>query len=263
MNINDMLLTPNMYSRPQYYLKAVSGIVVHYVGNPGSTALANRNYFEGLKNSGKTYASSHYIIGLDGEIIRCVPENEVAYCSNSRNYDTLSIENCHQNADGKFNDKTYDSLVELCADICSRYMLDPLTQIIRHYDVTGKKCPIYYVNNEDKWSQFKNDVATKIKATDIKADDAFVAIRKLVELGVIATPDYWYDALKSCNYLDAFLVNASGKCIATNKKVVTTVEAALPKLVAQAIINTPAYWSKAATVVKYLDVLIISVANHI
>lgn len=30
--------------------------------------------------------------------------------------------------------------------------------IIRHYDVTGKLCPLYYVENEDKWMQFKEDV---------------------------------------------------------------------------------------------------------
>ena len=44
------LLTPNKYSRPQTPLEKVNGIVVHYVANPCSTALENRNYFEGLKD---------------------------------------------------------------------------------------------------------------------------------------------------------------------------------------------------------------------
>ena len=81
MNITDALLTPNKYSRPQIPLKSVKKVVLHYVGNAGSTAMATRNYFENQKNGGR-YVSSHYIVGLDGEILRCVPENEVAYCSN-------------------------------------------------------------------------------------------------------------------------------------------------------------------------------------
>lgn len=27
--------------------------------------------------------------------------------------------------------------------------------VIRHYDVTGKNCPKYYVEHQDAWEQFK------------------------------------------------------------------------------------------------------------
>jgi len=30
--------------------------------------------------------------------------------------------------------------------------------VIRHYDITGKICPKYFVENEDAWKQFKSDV---------------------------------------------------------------------------------------------------------
>ena len=135
---------------------------MHWVGNAGSTAKANRNYFESLKDR-HVYASSHYVIGLDGEIIRCIPENEVAYhAGNLRvNKNSIGIENCHSDWDGKFNDCTYNSLVELCANICKRYGLT-VNDIIRHYDVTGKVCPKYYVENEQEWINFKNDVANKL-----------------------------------------------------------------------------------------------------
>ena len=36
--------------------------------------------------------------------------------------------------------------------------------VIRHYDVTGKLCPLYYVEHEDAWQQFKADVDTAIRA---------------------------------------------------------------------------------------------------
>ncbi len=153
MEIEKMLLTPNQYSRPQIKLSKVNGVVVHYVGNSDSTAIANRNYFESLKDK-KIYASSHYIIGLEGEIIQCVPENEIAYCSNSRNKDTISIECCHPTVDGKFNDKTLGSLSDLLRYLIKRYNLES-KDIIRHYDITKKKCPLYFVNNSNEWERFK------------------------------------------------------------------------------------------------------------
>ena len=100
------LLPENPYSRPQIPLKQVNGVVVHYTGNPNTSAEANRSYFAGLAQSGATYASSHFIIGIDGKIIQCIPLNEIAYCSNSRNDDTISIECCHPDQSGKFSDAT-------------------------------------------------------------------------------------------------------------------------------------------------------------
>ena len=164
MVIDKRLLTKNPYSRPGIGLKTVKGIVIHYVGNAGSSAANNRDYFEGLGKSGLTYASSHYIVGLNGEIIQCVPEDEIAYASNDRNADTISIENCHPDATGKFNAKTYASLVALCADICRRYALSPLKDIIRHYDVTGKLCPLYYAKNPAEWDLLKKDIERALLA---------------------------------------------------------------------------------------------------
>lgn len=151
------LLTPNPYSRPQTALEEVKGIVVHYTANPGTTAAQNRSYFEGLKDMQKTKASSHFVVGLEGEIVQCIPSSEMSYASNDRNVDTLSIECCHKDETGQFTQETYDSLVELTAWLCGKFNL-PVESVIRHYDVTGKECPIYYVKNEDAWERFKEDV---------------------------------------------------------------------------------------------------------
>lgn len=157
--VDVQLIAKNEYSRCGEKLEAVRGIVVHYVANPNTSAAANRSYFAGLAQSGDTYASSNFIIGLEGEVIQCVPADEVAYASNSRNNDTLSIECCHPDETGKFTDATYKSLVRLCADLCIDFELDPETDIIRHYDITGKLCPLYFVENEDEWTEFLRDVA--------------------------------------------------------------------------------------------------------
>lgn len=156
------LLTVNPYSRPGTKTDKITGIVVHYTANPGATAIGNRNYFEGLKDSHETKASSNFVIGLEGEIIQCVPTWEVAYASNDRNQDTVSIECCHPDEEGRFTEDTYQSLVELCAWLCLKFNLDK-SDIIRHYDVTGKMCPKYYVEHEEAWKQLKQDVGIRLE----------------------------------------------------------------------------------------------------
>lgn len=159
------LLTINEYSRPAFAMDNINGIVIHYTANPGSSAIQNRNYFEGLKDSHTTKASGHFIIGLDGEIVQCIPCSEISYASNGRNSDTISIECCHADESGEFNGSTYDSLVHLTAWLCLEFDVNP-KNIIRHYDVTGKDCPKYYVENEDKWDAFIKDVRRYIKKYD-------------------------------------------------------------------------------------------------
>ncbi|MDF2610101.1 MAG: N-acetylmuramoyl-L-alanine amidase [Lachnospiraceae bacterium] len=159
--VKEMLLTPNPYSRPQTILREVNSVVIHYTANPGTDAEANRNYFENLKTSHATYASSHFVIGLDGQIIQCIPLNEISFASNNRNGDTISIECCHPGDTGEFSLETYESLVALTAWVCEEYSLSE-EDILRHYDVSGKNCPLYYVNNEDAWLTLKEDVMNTV-----------------------------------------------------------------------------------------------------
>ena len=154
----------NDWSRPGTPLEDINAVVIHYVGNPGTTARANRNYFASL-SSGKegTYASSHFVVGLEGEVVQCVPLTEVAYASNTRNGDTVSIEVCHPDETGEFSPVTYGRCVELAAWLCREFKLDPETDVIRHYDVTGKECPLYYVEHPEAWEQLKADVAAELE----------------------------------------------------------------------------------------------------
>ena len=163
-DIDVELLTVNPYSRPGTETNKITGIVVHYTANPGSTAMDNRNYFEGLKDSHETKASSNFVVGLEGEIVQCVPTWEVAYASNSRNIDTVSIECCHPDETGRFNNDTYRSMVKLCAWLCMKFDLTS-EDVIRHYDVTGKNCPKYFVENEDAFAAFRNDITQAIENT--------------------------------------------------------------------------------------------------
>lgn len=156
------LLTPNEYSRPQIELETVKHIAIHYTANPGSGAMDNRNYFENLKDSHETKASSHFIVGLNGEVVQCIPTSEISYATNERNVDTISIECCHWDESGEFSDATYQSAVQLTAWLCNRFEISA-DDVIRHYDVTGKICPKYYVENPEEWEKMKQDIAKRME----------------------------------------------------------------------------------------------------
>ena len=128
-------------------------------GNPETTALQNRDYFNNIG----TEVSSHFVVGLEGEIIQCLPLNEVSAASNHRNIDTLSIEVCHPDESGKFNEATYNSLIKLLSWICRTLDLSA-EDVIRHYDITGKLCPLYYVENPQEWKSFIVDLESAISA---------------------------------------------------------------------------------------------------
>jgi len=156
-DIDEQLLEINEFSRPGKKVVSIDKIVIHYLANPMTTAQQNHDYFYSLKDRQDDYMSANYVIGLEGEIIQCVPDGEVAWASNSMNSYSISIENCHEDETGKFNDATYWSDVHLVAYLTEKYGLGR-DDIIRHYDVTGKNCPKYFVEHPEAWEQFKDDV---------------------------------------------------------------------------------------------------------
>ena len=130
---------------------------MHYTANPGTSAEQNRSYFENLGVTGETSASAHFVITYDGSIVQCLPLDEMGYAVKTRNEDSISIECCYLDEDGKFTDATYQSLLKLSAWLLSEYHLKP-ADMRRHYDEGGKKCPLYYVEHEDAWEQFLTDL---------------------------------------------------------------------------------------------------------
>ena len=177
--IND-LLTINPYSRPGRPLYSVMGIVIHYLGAPGQPAMAARNYWESLKNQDAedakqdVYASAHFVVDFDGIVLRTIPETEMAYHCGAKKYTqkacdafgnycdsnsspnrvTIGVELTHPAADGKPGDITRDVAVELIRDLCKRFGLEPRKQVFRHYDITGKDCPRWFVANPEDWNAF-------------------------------------------------------------------------------------------------------------
>ena len=150
-------LPVNEYSRPGDKLEKVNNIFVHYTANPATSAAQNRSYFENLAETHETSASAHFIIGYEGELIQCVPLEEIAYAVATRNEDSISIECCYLDENGKFTKETYTTLVHFVARLLKKYGLEA-EDLRRHYDEGGKVCPKYFVENEEEWWKFIRDV---------------------------------------------------------------------------------------------------------
>ena len=150
--IQENFLTPNEYSRPGESLPEVTELFVHYTANAGTSAAQNRSYFENLGVTGETSASAHFVIGY---------EDEIGYAVKEHNYNSLSIECCYLKESGEFEEATYQSLIRLLGWLLKEYDLS-ISDIRRHYDAGGKKCPLYYVEHEDAWEQLKKDLADYI-----------------------------------------------------------------------------------------------------
>lgn len=169
-------ITPNKYSRSQKPLKEIRGIVIHWVANPKSSAMANRNYFENRKYGKTSYGSTHEIIGLNGEIVLCIPKNEIAYGAGAKSYKkraleklskypndcTYHIECCHVDKNGSMNKKTYATLLNRIVDLCKEFNLSPIENLWLHYDITGKICHKWFVENPQQWSEFKEMVNLEV-----------------------------------------------------------------------------------------------------
>jgi N-acetylmuramoyl-L-alanine amidase CwlA len=79
MNITRNFLTVNPYTRSGRRLAECKGIIFHFTGKPSQRAQSVWNYFENCCPREKRFASYHYIIDQNGDIIYAVPKNEVAF----------------------------------------------------------------------------------------------------------------------------------------------------------------------------------------
>ncbi|EAC6073629.1 N-acetylmuramoyl-L-alanine amidase family protein [Listeria monocytogenes] len=169
-------INKNQFSRPGYKLLRVSKIVMHYTANPGASADNHRRYFRDLK---ERYASAHIFID-DNEAICIIPLNEVAYHANERsckltalqastsyyrggnaNLTSIGIEMC-LDKNGNITAATFNRSVDVAAELCKTYDLTA-SDIIRHYDVTGKNCPAPWVAKPSELTRFRNAVNAKLK----------------------------------------------------------------------------------------------------
>lgn len=176
--ITKRLLPVNMFSRPGKKLVSIKGIVVHWTGNPDLDAEGHARYFKSLADQDPhddkfdRYAGAHYFIGTAGDIIQLIPDNEVAYHVGAKSYNEatldkfnttypnnclIGIELCHPDWSGEFTEETWNSAMMLIGYLLEEYDLT-LSDVVRHYDVTGKLCPKWFVDDEKAYEKFRDDL---------------------------------------------------------------------------------------------------------
>ena len=144
-------------------------IVIHFTANDGDHDEGNANYFASLRNP---KASAHYFVD-DDSITQSVPDDYVAYSVGGSKYtdcaktgggklyriatnrNTLNIEMCDTVKDGvvKAQEATIVNTILLVRRKMKQYNID-IDHVIRHFDVTGKHCPAYLMD-EQAWAEFK------------------------------------------------------------------------------------------------------------
>ena len=95
--------------------------------------------------AGRAYASAHYMVARDGEVIELMPPEKQAYHAGKSelagaenlNAWTVGIE-LIGTGDSGFTDDQYSSLTHLCADLITKHQI-PLECIVGHEDVAAPK----------------------------------------------------------------------------------------------------------------------------
>lgn len=224
------LLTPYNFTDKNSEAR-IKYIVIHYVGALGG-AKANCQYYAGQYIG----ASAHFFVGFDGEIWQAVEVEDIAWhCgaqsykhADCRNSNSIGIEMCVRkrntasmgatDKDWYFEDATVEAAAELTRYLMEKYNV-PVSNVIRHYDVTGKICPNPYVYNATAhtWEKFKQLISGAASAGGSQTDKLY-RVRKSWEdaksqIGAYSSLD---NAKKACT--DGYTVyDWDGKAV-YNKK---------------------------------------------
>lgn len=156
----------NNFSMNVRALSSIKYIIIHYTGNVGDTARNNAFYF----HDANIQSSAHFFVsGTD--VYQSVPLNHAAFAvglgsrkepyfkwpsmwKKANNNNSVSIEICGYPNSLEGNDETKLTAAKLAADLMDKLGLTP-SCLYRHYDVTGKCCPAWAVNEPVKWLDFK------------------------------------------------------------------------------------------------------------
>lgn len=169
MTWKNKFINPSKFTRPQTKLKGVKKIVLHFTANHGAGADNHFRYFNSLKDR---YASAHIFVDKI-EALCIIPLDEVAYHANdgthrgvealkpNANLLSIGVEMC-QEKDGSFHPDMIKKTEDVIVELCKRYKLNPLTDIVRHFDVTRKNCPAPWVANTKLFEDFKIRVNNKL-----------------------------------------------------------------------------------------------------
>ena len=163
-------------------------IVMHYTANNGDTAKNNCDYYHRV---GGLQASAHYFVDEHGAM-QSVREGDTAWHCGARAYwhpecrnaNSIGIEMCsRKRADGSYYilPETVANAAALAKDIMQRYGIDT-EHVVRHYDVTGKRCPMPWVDDPAQWAAFKDMLVPESTTTDEEDENDMVRYNTIEEV---------------------------------------------------------------------------------
>lgn len=174
---------------------AIPYLVIHYTGNKGDTAANNAKYFA---NNGNLSASAHYFVD-ENEIWQSVADKDIAWHCGAKSYrhefcrndNSIGMEICMWDKNGSLRPGSIANAAKLVQTLMERYHI-PAERVLRHYDVTGKKCPAPMVDDPKLWAKFlqmaqKEQNSRYKRLTDIPQQYGFRSvIEQLMDAGIIA-----------------------------------------------------------------------------
>src|SRR5574344_1117772 len=149
INFKNRFINVSENTRPNENIIKVHKIILHQCPLKEKSAIFNRNYINNLQYQDNIFCSYHYIVGLDGEIINIIPEEEIALHTNILEIDNYSIGIGICNSDryeNKVSKKEINSLRLLCNYLATKYNLDKKFDIIHYYDIINKRSPYFFVD---------------------------------------------------------------------------------------------------------------------
>lgn len=132
-----------------------------------------------LFQDGNRNASANYCIGVNGDIVGNVPEEFRAWTSsdyyNDHHAITIEVSNDSYGGNWHVSDASWNSLVNLCVDICKRYNFrlvydgTPNGSLTRHNMFAGTDCPGPYL--QSRFQELANTVNARLDLENLKYEE--------------------------------------------------------------------------------------------
>lgn len=198
--INYTILSPNYGTRTL----PISKITIHHAAAVGVDSRRIAQSFQPVKRQ----ASSNYTIGVNGDITLVVPEEYCPWTSGTWNEPnhgndgiavTIEVANDGGEPDWHVSDKTLESIINLCVDICKRNNIEALNftgdatgNLTQHNYFQPTRCPGEYLKT--KFTYIADEVNRRLGNNMIIPDpiDVFYAVYA----------NQWLDEVKNYNEID-------------------------------------------------------------
>lgn len=170
------LISKQVLADPSNYTHSRKSKICKITPHHAACVATAESIAKGFQNP-KRNCSSTYIIGNDGKIVGNVPEEFRPWTSSSSYNDnraiTIEVSNCERGGNWKISDAAWNSLVNLCVDICKRYNFKltydgtPNGSLTRHNMFAKTACPGPYL--QGRFAELASLVNSRLETRPVPA----------------------------------------------------------------------------------------------